>query len=117
VSWCLLHETLTTIDLVQRMASLPGIISNYQSSEKAKCGTHVSAGETPAPPELPKTIHVVLGTLNKKSLEMEGIEPNTHFQRDHGISWVKGMVSEGDKVLGSGENLPQHPNRSSLEVV
>jgi hypothetical protein len=59
----------------------------------------------------------VLGTLDNDSLEMDGIKPDAHFQWHHGISWVKGMVSDGDKVLGSGKNLPRHPNESSLEVV
>ncbi len=72
-----------------------------------KSGTHVFGRRTPAPRHLEK-IHLVLGTSND-TLEIGGIKQDAQFQRHHAISWVKWMVSDAVKVVGSGKSLPRSP--------
>ena len=65
-------------------------------------------------------VDIVLGSLDKESLEMEGVRPERHFYWDSGVGWVKRLIAEGDGSLdmkGQGKGLPKHPDGNRLEVV
>ena len=59
---------------------------------------------------------IVLGTLDRESLEMEGVRPDRHFYWASGIEWVENMVANGDSAL-NGMKLPWHPGESKSEVI
>ena len=43
----------------------------------------------------PAMIDIVMGTLDKESLETEGVRPDRHFYWDYGVSWVKSVMADG----------------------
>ncbi|KAK0118504.1 hypothetical protein ONS95_007396 [Cadophora gregata] len=58
------------------------------------------------------TVDIVLGSLERESLEVEGMWPERHEYWDSGVEWIKRLVTEGDEVLGgAGESgkVPRHP--------
>jgi hypothetical protein len=56
-------------------------------------------------------IDIVMGSLDKESLETEGLRPDRHFYWDHGVSWVKSIVEGGDSAF-DGQKMPRHPEGS-----
>jgi hypothetical protein len=61
-------------------------------------------------------VDIVMGSLDKESLEMEGVRPDRHFYWNHGVEWVKNVITGGDGTL-NGEKLPRHPDGSRVDVV
>ena len=61
-------------------------------------------------------VDIVLGSLDKESLETEGVRPDRHFFWEDGVTWVKQVMTEGDVTL-NGEKLPRHPGGSRSEIV
>ncbi|KAH7416664.1 hypothetical protein BKA64DRAFT_768233 [Cadophora sp. MPI-SDFR-AT-0126] len=57
------------------------------------------------------TVDVVLGSLERSSLEVEGVWPGRHEYWDSGVEWIRRLVTEGDGVLRAGgvEKVPRHP--------
>ncbi|KAE9368122.1 hypothetical protein N431DRAFT_429324 [Stipitochalara longipes BDJ] len=107
--------SLNTTDLTSsRPGSLPVI--NYASSERVtrsfcgKCGTNLLyVREVKKKNSIPM-VDIVLGSLDRESLERPGIRPNKHFYWDSGVDWVKRLTTEGDGTLSeNGEGLPKHP--------
>ena len=79
-----------------------------------KCGTNLSY-VCESRDEF-KTVDIVLGSLEKESLEVEGVRPDRHFYWDSGVEWVKDWVREGDGVLGDSGNLPRHPEGTKRDI-
>lgn len=61
-------------------------------------------------------LDVVLGSLDKESLETPGVRPDRHFYWRYGVEWVQNLVAEGDGSI-RGEPLPRHPESSRRECV
>lgn len=64
-----------------------------------------------------KMADIVLGSLEKESLETEGVRPDRHFYWESGVSWVKQWAREGDKCFAGEEGkLPRHPEGTRKNV-
>jgi hypothetical protein len=98
-----LEYTQTTNDL---LAST--YVSYFSSSEDVhrtfcgRCGTHLSyrysGPEEGVEGEYP-FLDIPLGTLDRESLESEGVRPARHGWWDDGVEWVRRLVTEGDSSL------------------
>ncbi|KUJ16963.1 uncharacterized protein LY89DRAFT_684953 [Mollisia scopiformis] len=86
-------------------------VTGFQSSEFAhrtfcgRCGTHLSFFYTGLDQKLAEEANwgpyfdLVLGSLNKESLEVEGLWPDRQVWVGSGIEWVKQLVAEGEGSL------------------
>ena len=64
-----------------------------------------------------KMADIVVGSLEKESLETEGVRPDRHFYWESGVSWVKEWAREGDKCFAGEEGkLPRHPEGTRKNV-
>jgi hypothetical protein len=102
-----------TIDLLKPDASLleRTFVTGFKSSENkcrtfcGKCGTHLTfLNDRPNHALAEKGnwgpyFDVVVGTLDKESLEMDGLRPYCQVWSKDGIEWVKRLVLEGEKSL------------------
>ncbi|PVH73828.1 hypothetical protein DL98DRAFT_519692 [Cadophora sp. DSE1049] len=100
-------------------SSLP--VMNYISSPGVrrsfcgKCGTNlafVNLGRDMGGEGKIATVDIVLGSLDRESLEVEGVWPERHEYWDSGVEWIKRLVTEGDGVLNDAgsEKVPRHPD-------
>jgi hypothetical protein len=115
--------SLTTEDFVQRPALLESFVTHYNSSPDiwrtfcTRCGTNLTyvcskvRGFDTAP-----MVDLVLGSLDRESLEMPGVRPDRHFFWNAGIEWIQKVVSDGEVSL-QGQALAKHPGFSRLEHV
>ena len=102
---------------VKRPTSLVGFVTAFNSSPETwrtfctRCGTNLSfvcltgrGGDQSTVPE----IDVNFGSLDRESLERQGVRPSAHFYCKYGIDWVQKVLWEGDSSIG-GQTLPQYP--------
>ena len=99
---------------VTNYISSPGIRRSFCS----KCGTNLAfvdlERDMGGGGDVAK-VDIVLGSLDRESLEVEGVWPRRHEYWDSGVEWIKKLVTEGDGALagggsGSGNGrVPRHP--------
>ncbi|KAH8671802.1 Mss4-like protein [Tricladium varicosporioides] len=115
---------LTVEDVLKEHTATSGIMSHYKSSADVsryfcgKCGTNLvyvytgkRSGDDGGEAKI-EMIDIVLGSLSKESLEVEGVKPDRHFYWESGIEWVKGGLVGGE--MGA---LPKHPDGCRKIVV
>ncbi len=84
-------------------------LTHFKSSEHAnrtfcgKCGTHLTflriGSITPLRETLGLFFDIAVGTLDKESVEMEGLAPGMQAWANDGISWVVKLLTDGKKSL------------------
>lgn len=97
---------------VTNYISSPGIRRSFCS----KCGTNLAfvdlERDMGGNGEMAK-VDIVLGSLDRESIEVEGVLPSRHEYWDSGVEWIKKLVTEGDGVLAGDESgsgrVPRHP--------
>lgn len=99
---------------VTNYISSPGIRRSFCS----KCGTNLAfvdlERDMGGGGDVAK-VDIVLGSLDRESLEVEGVWPRRQEYWDSGVEWIKKLVTEGDGALagggsGSGNGrVPRHP--------
>jgi len=97
------------------------VFGHYKSSPEVsryfcnRCGTNlIFVNEKQRVETL--EMDIVLGTLDKEGLEMEGMRPDRHIYWDYGVGWMKRIVAEGDSVI-DGKKMPKHPEGSRKVVI
>jgi hypothetical protein len=60
-------------------------------------------------------IDMVFGSLDRDSLEVDGVRPDAHLYWKCGVDWVQKLVTEGD-VTVLGQRLPRHPSWNRNEI-
>jgi hypothetical protein len=100
-----------TIEVVNPSAALleQTHVRHFSSSKDVhrifcgRCGTHLSyfyAGEKN--PEKAKLCDIALGSLDRESLAMQGVQPRKHSWWGEGIGWVQKLLKSGEEGTVTG---------------
>jgi hypothetical protein len=82
-----------------------------------RCGTSLTyyySGPRPGW-TLERNFDVAVGTLDKASLEIEGLRPDRHGWWSDGINWVKTLLRDGDETGGT--RLVRHKTGSTKDCM
>ncbi len=77
-----------------------------------RCGTGVTytfVGERGPAWTLGPIVDIAMGTLDRESLEADGVRPDRHGWWDSGVTWIRQLLTSGDVRDGWQGGLIRHP--------